>query len=320
MRQKPLILILIFWLTACAPAAQATLIPSETASIKGELTPYTTPSPSMTPVFVSPTTAPPLPSATPTPVTYTVKQGDELLSIAIQYGITLESLRAANPTVDPYMLSVGTVLVIPAGSSAEETPASNPHPTPMPVTLQDVHCYPQNDGGAWCFLTAYNGSGSAVESVTVKVSITGESGIVSRLALTPLNLLPVDASMPLMVYFPPPLAQPLQVGAELSSALPVPGDDARYLRAHIENLVVEATSDGLSAEIRGEVVLDSASDSASLIWVGGAAYDDQNNVIGVRRWESPSSLDAGGRLDFIFRVYSVAGKIGNVLAFVEARR
>ena len=44
---------------------------------------------------------------------YTVKKGDTMWAIAQDYGISLADLRAANPDVDPRMMRIGTVLVIP---------------------------------------------------------------------------------------------------------------------------------------------------------------------------------------------------------------
>jgi LysM repeat protein len=62
---------------------------------------------------------------TPTPAalgqTYTVQSGDIPLTIAEQFGISVEELLAANPGLDPTGLVVGQVIVIP--------PAS---PTPTP--------------------------------------------------------------------------------------------------------------------------------------------------------------------------------------------
>lgn len=57
------------------------------------------------------------PAATNTPTslgqTYVVEAGDIPVSIAEKFGITVESLLAANPTIDPRGLQVGDVLVIP---------------------------------------------------------------------------------------------------------------------------------------------------------------------------------------------------------------
>jgi len=54
-----------------------------------------------------------------TPIIYTIKQNDTLLKIAKAHGITIEELRAANPTIkDPNKISVGQQITIPTPSAA----------------------------------------------------------------------------------------------------------------------------------------------------------------------------------------------------------
>jgi LysM repeat protein len=45
---------------------------------------------------------------------YTVKPGDSLLAIAVQFGVTLDELQAANDITNPNSIYVGQVLDIPA--------------------------------------------------------------------------------------------------------------------------------------------------------------------------------------------------------------
>ncbi len=70
------------------------------------------------------------PAATNTPSslgqTYTVKSGDIPETIAAQFGITVEALLAANPTMDPRNLQVGQVLIIPVSAEGEQAPEATP--------------------------------------------------------------------------------------------------------------------------------------------------------------------------------------------------
>jgi hypothetical protein len=59
----------------------------------------------------------------PTPIVYTIKHNDTLVKIAKAYGVTIEQLRAANPSIkDPNKISEGQQITIP-------TPASPPPDT-----------------------------------------------------------------------------------------------------------------------------------------------------------------------------------------------
>jgi LysM repeat protein len=110
--------------------------------------------PSITvPITASPTPAPPsitMPTAgttahpSPPPQTYVVAKGDTFSKIAQRFGVTVEGLLAANPSIkNPNQISVGDGIVIPtppAGSietptpdvTPEPTPAATPEPTPIP--------------------------------------------------------------------------------------------------------------------------------------------------------------------------------------------
>ncbi len=61
----------------------------------------------------------PTPTPAPTAVLYTIKKGDTLQRIADTHGLTLEQLRAANPTIkDPNKIIVGQQITIPPPPSA----------------------------------------------------------------------------------------------------------------------------------------------------------------------------------------------------------
>ena len=76
-----------------------------------------------------------LPTATatvppsPTPITYIVKAGDTLSSIARGLGISVDELMAANGLRDADRLAVGQVLVIPVVGSEPGAPTATPRPS-----------------------------------------------------------------------------------------------------------------------------------------------------------------------------------------------
>lgn len=293
-------------------------VPSE--SPVGGLTPYHTRTATSTPLPPDPATATPFPTPTPTPRTHIVEQGEDMFGISFRYSITLEELIAANPEVNPNIMSIGLELSIPASAEAIIEDGALPTPTPVGVVLDTVQCHPSRDGGIWCFVLANNLLESDVESVSALVRIADSTGtqVDARVALTPLNLFPAGARMPLMVFFPSPLPESYQVSVELLTALPEVGGEGRYLPLHIENLRTDILSDGLSVEISGELFLDGG-ESAARVWVAGVAYDESGGVLGVRRWESETVLIAASGLPFVLRVYSVGGMITGADVFVEAQ-
>ena len=88
--------------------------------------------------------AAPLPTAQPTPLaappsgrTHTVQPGENLFRIALAYGVTVDSLMAANGITDVRFLRSGAVLIIPVAGAPVATPVpvapSAPDATPTPV-------------------------------------------------------------------------------------------------------------------------------------------------------------------------------------------
>ena len=65
------------------------------------------------PPVAAPIPAPPEPVAQPIP-THTVKRGETLVGIALQYGLDYRELAAWNHIVNPNVLAVGQVLVVAA--------------------------------------------------------------------------------------------------------------------------------------------------------------------------------------------------------------
>lgn len=130
-----------------APQVAAVLTPT--------LTPTSTLSISATTTLTS--TASVTPSATPTPTIYVVEEGDTLGAIAIQFGVSVETLQVANDIDAPAALRVGQELIIPlegsmpagVGSATVRPtvratmtatplpgPATTPTPAPTPTPAQ----------------------------------------------------------------------------------------------------------------------------------------------------------------------------------------
>lgn len=304
-------LLLTFIVTACAPQS-ATSAPQS-----GDLIPYatSTQSPSQTPESLVAAETP-LPS--PTPFTYTIKSGDTISSIALQFGVSMDDLQAANPEISPNTMSIGQVIKIP---SNPENPSGEPTPTPAPFTVQQVECYPTADQGMWCFVLVHNEFPEFMENVSAQVTLVDSNNatIASQTALLPLNILPPNTSLPLTVFFPPDMPFNVKPRVQILTAIRLLPNDERYIPATINNTLVQVNADGRSAQVSGVVVSHSPDRDAHQVWVTGTAYDEAGRVVGVRRWEWDKGLAAGGSIPFDFMVSSIGGGISRVEFAVEAR-
>ena len=288
-----------------SPSSPSTLIPFVTS----------TDSPSQTPegIVAAQTSLP-----SPTPFTYTVQQGDTISSIALEFGVSMDDLQAANPEISPNTMSIGQVIKIP---SNPENPSGEPTPTPAPFTIRQIECYPTADGGMWCFVLAHNDFSDFLENVSVQVTLVDASGatLASQTALLPLNILPPNTSLPLAVFFPAEVPFDAKPRVQVLTAIRLlPGDD-RYLPATLDDTLVQVHADGRRARLSGQVSLPEEVDAAGQVWVAGTAYDETGRVIGVRRWEWEAGLAPGGSLPFEFMISSLGGEIARVEFAVEAR-
>jgi hypothetical protein len=287
----------------------------------GELTPYftATTAPTATPTPVTAPTATPQPTLTPTPVIYLVKDKDTLWAIAANHNLTTAELQAANPGVDPYTLSAGDQLILPAPGSTSATQAIST-PTAVAVALVSPECTPSLTGGLYCFAVARNEQGFDIQNLTAQFIITdaatGDRFI--QEGLLPLNRLTSGSSLPLFTYFQPPVPLNFTVDIQLLSAVPVSEADANFLDLVIEGVQTAISSDGYSAEVTGSVRLSDASQTASRYWLAAVAYDAEGNVVAVRQFSKESGLSGGILGQFSMNVYSIAGKIDHVDLFGEA--
>jgi hypothetical protein len=300
-------LLFLLTLTACGQTGGATL-DLDTA------VPYHTVTPSQTPTLIPALADVVLP--TPTIFTYTVATDDILIDIAQRYGVTVEALLAANPGIQPTALSVGTKLVIPTGS---EVPGE-PTPTPASLPVLQARCWPEMDGGLWCFALVRNDYAETLENLSAQFTLLDSGGreLTSQIAYGLLDILPPGASMPLAAHFAPPAPADAGLRAQVLTAIRLLPGDARYLSVMLENTLVSVEASGRSAQVTGRVIL-TGTGTANTLWVLATAYDASGNVVGVRRWDSPSALMADVPVSFDFLVSSVGPEIAKVEFLAEAR-
>jgi LysM repeat protein len=286
-----------------ASTPSATFLPANT------IEPSSTPTPSPTP--------------TPAPVTYTVTENDDMFGVALRYGITLDALKAANPTVIPNLMSVGTVLIIPVTPTPVSIGTSQQNPTPTPDPFNPLRmaaepvCYQDALGGAYCFVLLENVSDSPAENPSVRFTLTGNDATTLEMdGILPLNILPAQETLPALAYFPAPIPESFEVRAQITDWLPVMVDDTRYLETEI---VAEppaiAPGTGFTEAVG---VVNVPDGEAEYVWVLGVVYDKDGQVLGLRRWEAEVPLATSNSIPFDFRVYALQGEIAELKLFVES--
>lgn len=214
---------------------------------------------------------------------HVISRGETCLHIAIDHDLTMEQLQRLNPGVDLEMMLIGDRLIIPdKGVSFEEFIARR-YAEVLKVT--ESSCEILAGGAAFCLLCAENISESPLLDVRVTVSVRGQNGYSARSV----------ADIPLMQILP---------GEKLPMTVVIPGnfDTAENVTIRVENLTV---SDKLQSSFRipesfytqkdsfppdrvsGTSTIEFTSEgiaaySEKKINVLSAAYDAENNLIGVR--------------------------------------
>jgi len=308
---------LIPLLAACSAAS-----PTATNEADGEsyLTPYRTATltPTTTPTPLGLPTQTPKPTITPTPHIYEVRAGDQMLGIAWAFGITLEDLQAANPDVNPSLMSIGTHLVIPPPRGITPTVAA-PTPTPFDVTVSDLDCLPSATGGLHCFALVTNERKNAATNLSGEFSLLDTSGETAflRLVALPLNNLEPGASLPFYTYFEPGLVSNRTVSFNLLTATRVNADDLRAFKLTVEITETVIAGNSSSARLSGTVVLAESDVELNQVTLVAVAYDASGNVVGLRRIEEQATLAAGLARPFSIDVFSIGGKIATVEVYAE---
>ncbi len=306
--------LLVVFLALCLIAGCGSQPVSPLPVLPFPLLPYPTRTVVHNPTSTLPATVTPPPS--PTPNLHVIVAGDTLSTIAQRFGVSLETLLAANPGIEPTQLSVGQVLTIP---SASWSGIPEDLSTPVPADLGPVSCY-STAGGLTCFAPVHNPNTGALENVKVQITLFGADGqpVESQDAILPLNILQPGETLPASVYFPgsSPARSAL---SQLKMSSLISTGDQRYVSARIEDLFVGIDWDGRSAQVRGQVSLAEGNPPAGLVWLVAVAYDSGGQIVGFRRWDWKGSIAPDASLPFAMVVYSHGPAIDHLEMLIEAR-
>lgn len=321
--RKVLFLVSILLLCACAPQVLippvASATPTPTASPLPTVTPTLEPQPTATNTPTQTAT----PTPTPPPLFHTVSSDDDMFGIAIRYGISLEALKTANPSVIPHAMGEGLQLLIPITPTA---PSNAVTLSPAISATEsagglDVYCYRDGFGGAWCLVDYANNSDKPLENVSAQVTLRAITGdyAQTKTAILPLNLIPAQTRLPLAVYFNAPTPEEFSASARIDFSLPVSEQENRYLALALSPAEISYSEDRLSARVSGEIRFEDPNRPASSVWVVAVAYDDHDQQVGFRRFEASLPVNVDQPLPFNINVYSLADAIARVELHSEAR-
>jgi LysM repeat protein len=293
--------------------------PSPTAASTVTLEPYRT-SP-VSPAGTSGATIAPLPTAGPSPTSmaYSVHANDTFLGIALAYGLTREELLAANPGVNPDLLSIGQQLLIPApGGQGTATPI--PTPTPLPLHCAEPRCFPSTSGGLWCLVTVGNTSDFPVEGLSGLLTLIDRQGdpLLTVPVFPPLNFVPAGQTMVLATYLSPPVPEYERAAAALTMAVQVQQAESRYAALDWSVVRSEPRVDGQSWEADVEVRIPAVPASLWRLALAVLAFDDRGDVIGFAKWEADEALRPGQRTTASLTVFSLGPMIERIGVLAEA--
>jgi len=274
-------------------------------------TPTRTPTP--TPHQATPTPRPytppptPTPTATATPLIYTIRGGDTLLSIARRFGVSAQALQDVNGIVDPRRLQIGQPLVIPLGENRPGTPT--PTPTPIPLKVQGLYIRPTPLGDVWILGEVVNSSGMDVEQVTLEGVLLDDQGRVLTTAETRTteDFIPTGRRSPFALRFQnvPEGVASYQVNVKRA----LPGFlGGYYLDLRAEQ--VRGEGEGYHAFFLDGAVRNLGSKDAVGVELVATLYDAKGRVVGLRKGTPVHNvIPTGGTTSFHLEVQLLGGPV-----------
>ena len=263
------------------------------------------PSGFLTPI---PPTATLTPTPSPTPVVHVVAQGNTLLGIALEYGVSVDALVQANGLDVNEYLSIGQILVIPVATEEEGGGAGMvapvghmilATPTPLPLDIVGATLYQTPVGGVWCMGEVVNTTDGPVTNIQVQVTLVAAGGIPlqSSSALAAADYLAPGARAPFAVLFKSPPTGYADVQVSL-----LRGETVSAITAGFAPLDVAQPSGAVSGpqyRVTGLLVNNTGA-AVSRITVVVTLYDVDGKVIGYRQTvlDDETTLPAGQSQEF----------------------
>ncbi len=260
----------------------------------------------------------PEPTPVPTPFVHVLAANETISSLAYTYGLEVDEILEINPDIAPKALSVGTEILIPRIGTGETEEEVSVFSEPLALDISQPECVNTAEGGLWCVAEVNNPLEQDAAGVTVTFFLKNASGEVEEEQTVPaiLNYMKSGARVPVAVFFSPKISAGYIVETKLATALPSEESTLSYLPVSIKVNSVE--TDGRSAHVSAVIPAFEEVTSVTSVWLVLVAYDNEGNIVGVRRMEFSPDIDSEESKSVKLWVYSSSEDIEQVSVLGEA--
>ncbi len=241
-------------------------------------------------------------------------EGDTLIGIAYQYGITVDELRAANFIHDDRLLQIGQVLTIPDPVS---DPLLQAVPTPLAHAIVQASAAVDSLRVAWIMGSVENLATVPVEQVRVVARLLTETEeeVARSRVLSLRHIVPPGETTPFMMQVRPGGEDWSQW--ELSVATSLPAYVGRYyLDLAVSDLRFRPFV-GRAVTVEGQVE-NRGRDTVQDVEIIVTALNDVGQIIGIRVLQpEPPILTPGNIGEFEGPVFALGSDVASVEAFAQ---
>ncbi|MCW5840606.1 MAG: LysM peptidoglycan-binding domain-containing protein [Caldilinea sp.] len=308
-------------LTGCGQVItlSPTPTPAPTATLSVNVV-VATLAPTATPAPYTPEPTP-TPTVTPTPIIHVIQSGETLLSVAVQYDVSVAALQDANGILDPRLLQLGQELVIPRQEELDAAATTlTPTPTPIPLAIENVHFSETTIGGLSVLGEVWNNTGAPLEQVRVGVVLLDDAGqeVARAEGLVALDLVDVEERAPFAVLFG---EQPGKFARyQVFPLRAVPAYVGSYYR-DLEVSDIESVNEGYASYTVTGRVKNIGPEEAVQVQVVLTAYDSLGRVVATRKIEPDYNVvPRGGETTFTALLAPAGGPVERVVAEAQGRR
>jgi LysM repeat protein len=265
----------------------------------------------------APTEASATETPTATPATYLVQAGDTLVGIAAARGVSLAEILALNPDVQPELLLVGQVIVVPPGSAEPPLEVAVANDGPPTLVIAGLMTYPAAAGGTWVLGEVRNSGLQAIELTEVRVVlITAEGGPIGTetVWVTPATV-NSQAQAPFGVLFSETDAEGAAAEAEVVAGRPVFELGNRFLDLAV--IDAEVTIGHTPIRVSGQIE-NQGQVAAGQISIVTTFYDANGVVTGFHELALDEVIGPGERRPFTFISLPPGGRADRFAFAVQA--